>query len=134
MIYAPMDLCRTFLALGMVSESGLWIVKTDMEEHIPMLEPECYQEIDCWSEAKHMCHDDHYPAFHPWDLVGTSEQAKRNAQAWWGLIPTYEDPCDFCKNESRWLPAWEYHRHAALDAEDVWAYVQGTSPSRGSKT
>ncbi len=121
MIYAPIELCHTFLDREMVSEGEyMWITYSDGTVADDVV----------YGDYLGSGYKDATEAFHPWDLVGSTEEAKRNAQVWWGLIPTYEAPCDFCENQSRWLPAWEYHRHAALDAEDFWAYVQQTQGGR----
>ena len=115
------DLCKKFVEMGLKSESELdfyWSFDaSDPPQRI-------LTGVGKWKE-------DDIPAFHPYDIIANTEQARKNAELLWGKR-FYSDVCPFrhCNHYPRdsFYPIFEYHRHKVIDqpANKFWEYVKQT--------
>ncbi len=103
------EICEKFVEKGCKTESGFgWSV---------------YIEPICMKDAVHFVFRTGFEiqAFTPWDFLGTSAQALKNAK-----IIFEEKTIEILHPDKIKYFEWkadEYHRHAAIDSPDAVAYI-----------
>ena len=136
--YADIELCKKFVEMGMKSRSGFYYCG-GCPEDLRWLQ---FNPSD--GDHMHREYDGDIQAFHPWDIIANTEQAKKNREILWpdrnasslglelridpnmpeGVGPYFVN--SKLLNDDTTTNYTEYHRHKALDAPDFWEYVKQT--------
>lgn len=117
--YLPKWACEKLEAMGCVCESG-YVWRSDNET--PILKV----YLNSFADGT--------PAFHPWDFVGTSEQARKNAYILWpdkyvcsdcGKKLTEASCSTVTKKHVYTTSALKFHRHACIESDNAVEYICG---------
>lgn len=112
--YLPKWACEKLEAMGCVSENFMSCHGGD-ESDYSFKHP--IKIIRCWARCNMI--GKHTMRFTPYDFVGTSEQAKKNAEILWGTNIT-PDPFHTIMI---WNSSYEYHRHTCIESDNAVEYI-----------
>jgi hypothetical protein len=125
-MFASLNLSKKLSEMGCVSESKM----TWLDDRHPLDKSVRIPGVRKYSLSYNYYCTEPPQAFHPWDFIANTEQARKNAEILWGREIELGCPCcgyiGYYENEE-----WDYRRHQAIDAPDFWQFVNESIEGRG---
>lgn len=122
MKFFPKEICDKFLEMGCNPDHELAYDSTGHVRQLP------HNSVCGWALDEF---GPYIPAFHPWDFIGTSEQARKNAEILWpsdisGVALRVDENVQgyfFTKGLNAGMKPSVFHRHEAIDFPDAMEYI-----------